>query len=389
MTIFNNIHHANIPMSTKRHNTKHIPKSPRITNSLLQSINLKNRLFHKFLSKRNSTNHLAYTKKKNILTSVLRSAKKNYFFNQFEREKNNIKNTWKLINTVINKDVSQQKISGITHNGIYTENSSSISEHFNNYFANIGPSLASKIPPCNSNFMSYLGIPNPHSIFLDPVTTEEVCDVVANLANKKSSGSDSINAFVIKRVIPAIVIPLTFIVNQSFSLGIFSDTMKIAKVTPIHKNGAVDQVSNYRPTSVLTCFSKILERLAYTRISGFLQKHDILSNFQFGFRAKHSTTHAVIHLIDKVVTAIDNSEHTLGIFLDFSKAFDTLDHSILLQKLNHYGIRGRSLEWFTSYLSNRKQYVTVGGTLIHHPLNYMWCSSGLYSGTTSLLDLYQ
>ena len=79
------------------------------------------------------------------------------------------------------------------------------------------------------------------------------------------------------------------------------------------------------------------------------------------FRAKHSTTHAVIHLIDKVVTAIDNSEHTLGIFLDFLKAFDTLDHSILLQKLNHYGIRGRSLEWFTSYLSNRKQYVTVGG----------------------------
>ena len=232
MTIFNNIHHANIPMSTKRHNTKHIPKSPRITNSLLQSINLKNRLFHKFLSKRNSTNHLAYTKNKNILTSVLRSAKKNYFFNQFEREKNNIKNTWKLINTVINKDVSQQKISGITHNGIYTENSSSISEHFNNYFANIGPSLASKIPPCNSNFMSYLGIPNPHSIFLDPVTTEEVCDVVANLANKKSSGSDSINAFVIKRVIPAIVIPLTFIVNQSFSLGIFPDAMKIPKVTP-------------------------------------------------------------------------------------------------------------------------------------------------------------
>ena len=137
--------------------------------------------------------------------------------------------------------------------------------------------------------------------------------------------------------------------------------MKVAKVTPIFKKGDSHLVSNYRPISVLSCFSKILERLVYTRTTDCLNKFNILSNSQFGFRAKHSTTHAILHLIDKVTNGMDNSEHTLGIFLDFSKAFDSLDHNIILFKLNYYGIRGSYLEWFRSYLSNRKQYVSIDG----------------------------
>ena len=141
--------------------------------------------------------------------------------------------------------------------------------------------------------------------------------------------------------------------------------MKIAKVIPIFKKGDKKEVNNYRPISLLTGISKILERIIYTRLINFLQVNDIFSNFQFGFRQKHSTSHALLTFIEKVTQAIDKHSHMLGIFLDFSKAFDTINHKILLKKLYHYGIRGKALEWFRSYLSNRQQYVCVNDAKSH------------------------
>ena len=133
--------------------------------------------------------------------------------------------------------------------------------------------------------------------------------------------------------------------------------MKIAEVIPIYKKGEKVDVSNYRPISLLTSISKIFERIIYIPTVNFFKKSDIFSNFQFGFRENHSTTHALLSLVEKVTHALDTFSHTIGIFLDFSKAFDTINHKILLAKLSHYGIRGKALEWFTSYLSNRSQYV--------------------------------
>ena len=137
--------------------------------------------------------------------------------------------------------------------------------------------------------------------------------------------------------------------------------MKIAKVIPIYKKGNAQEVGNYRPISLLTSFSKILEKIIYKRTMSFLTEFDILSRTQFGFRQKHSTTHALLKFLDKVAHSIDNKLHTIGIFLDFSKAFDTINHKILLQKLFHYGIRGKALEWFDNYLTERKQYVNING----------------------------
>ena len=134
--------------------------------------------------------------------------------------------------------------------------------------------------------------------------------------------------------------------------------MKVAKVIPIYKKANASVFSNYRPVSLLTCFSKILERLIFNRCLNFIETRDILNYKHFGFRPKHSTSMAIAHLVDKVNQSVERNETTLGLFLDLSTAFDTIDHQIRLYKLEHYGFRGKVLDWFWSYLSNRKQYVS-------------------------------
>ena len=137
--------------------------------------------------------------------------------------------------------------------------------------------------------------------------------------------------------------------------------MKLAKVVPIFKKGCPLDSSNYRPISLLSVFSKIIEKIMYKRLYEFLELHNILYCHQFGFRASHSINHALISLTESVKNTLDNKKFGCSIFLDLKKAFDTMHHEILLKKLEHYGIRGMTLSWFRSYLNNREQYVSVNG----------------------------
>ena len=152
------------------------------------------------------------------------------------------------------------------------------------------------------------------------------------------------------------------IINMSFATGVYPDKLKIAKVIPIFKNKG-DQliVSNYRPISLLSNINKIFEKLVYSRMYSFLNLHNCIFELQFGFRAKHSTNHALFSLTEMIREALDNSNFACGIFIDLQKAFDTVDHHILLNKLDHYGIRGLANNWFKSYLSNRQQFVSING----------------------------
>ena len=156
--------------------------------------------------------------------------------------------------------------------------------------------------------------------------------------------------------------PLTHIVNLSIESGIVPDQMKIARVIPLFKSGDNNLFTNYRPVSVLPIFSKLLERVVYNRLIKYFDKYDILFNNQFGFRKNHSTSLALLNLLDKITSAIDQKKYTIGVFLDLSKAFDTVNHAILFDKLEHYGIRGLALEWIKNYFCNRVQYVEYDGT---------------------------
>ena len=165
----------------------------------------------------------------------------------------------------------------------------------------------------------------------------------------------------LKCISESIAHPLSKIANFSFEQGVFPDDSKIAVVSPVYKAKDPMYFDNYRPISLLSGFSKILERVMYNRLLKFIDKNNLLNEFQFGFRNNHSTFMALIILMENLVTALDSGNCAIGLFLDFQKAFDTIDHCILIDKLHSYGVRGIAHAWFNSYLSNRLQSVNYNG----------------------------
>ena len=199
------------------------------------------------------------------------------------------------------------------------------------------------------------------SLFLNAITEKELETELGNMKLNASSGYDDVNTKIIKETAKEISKPLTHIFNLSFSTGIIPDNLKISLITPIFKSNEENKFENYRPISFLTCFSKLLEKLMAIRLTKFVDKNNILSKHQYGFRKNRSTEHAIIDFVDKITKSIDQGKFSVGIFLDLSKAFDTINHKILIRKLEHYGIRGIAKKWFENYLCKRKQLAKFNG----------------------------
>ena len=200
--------------------------------------------------------------------------------------------------------------------------------------------------------------PINNSLFLRPTDTDEIMKEINQLKNKTTL---DFRVTLLKHAKQELVNGLVIIFNKSFQEGCFPEILKIAKVIPVHKDDVTTDPGNYRPISLLSVFKKLLEKVMLNRLLQFLNKNDILYKYQFGFRKNHATSNALTEVIDHIYKSPDEGNYVFGIYIDLKKAFDTVQHQILLYKLQHYGIRDIALEWFDSYLSKKKQFVVTNG----------------------------
>ena len=352
------------PLKSVKINNKYIKREPWITPGLLTSSRTRTKLLTKKLRNPTNINIHTFSSYNNLYNKVKRATKANYYHVIIEENKFNMKKTWIVLNEIIGRkndksNFAQECIIG----GNSVKDKTIIAESFNDYFSKIGHETGQNVPSTDVNYSDFLSNQHPYSMFIDPVVPCDITNTAHKLKSKSSFGHDEISTKLLKQTINNITLPITHIVNRSFITGIVPDQMKIAKVVPVFKSSDRSSIKNYRPISLLTSFSKLLEKIMYDKVMNFLNANNILYEHQYGFRAKHSTMHPIMHFINHCAEATnkDPSEYTLAVFCDLSKAFDVINHKILLHKLKSYGIRGLANDWFSSYLSNRTQFVEIDG----------------------------
>ena len=299
---------------------------------------------------------------KKILNKTIRNEKRSYYSSLFEKSKTSAKDTWAAIKMIMNSNSNQTKLPKYFQ--IYdmrVVDKKVNANQFNDFFVNIGSKLAQTIPNVDTpkTVNSYLTNKTSSAFKFKLITEEDIFKIISKLDSKNSAGYDQISSTLLKRINEYIHKPLTLIVNQSLSSGIFPIKLKIAKVIPIFKKDNVHLLNNYRPISLLPTISKVFEKVVQEQLTEFVNINKLLYNSQYGFRKAHSTETATLELIDTLLQALDKKEIPISIFLDLSKAFDTIDHNILYIKLRHYGINGVPLNWLINYLTDRQKIVKL------------------------------
>ncbi len=339
-------------------------REPWLTKGIIKSSKTLDKLYNKTLNKqKDHITHQEFRSYRNQYNRIKKKMKQDYYHNLFQKYKKDIRKTWEVMRTIIKKTNDKSKISDTFMLGdTKLDDPNEIASAFCDYFTNIGHELSNKIPIPNKRFDQYMNVPpTENSMFMRPTDLNEISAIIKKLKPKKSTGSDNISSWLIHKLNDYISSPLAILVNKSITDGVFPDKLKIAKIIPIYKAKDKKQFSNYRPISLLSSISKIYEKIIYKRLYFFIEQY--LYNKQFGFRTKHSTIQAVLEFCADTIDSLENKNVTMATFLDLSKAFDTIDHNILLRKLEMYGIRGVALKWFESYLSGRKHFIQYKSTL--------------------------
>ena len=234
----------------------------------------------------------------------------------------------------------------------------------NNYFTTIGPSLAA-----NMNDPRVYAGPNINHVLNDTfhVNTDELLKILGDIDCTKSSAIDHVNSKVLKDALICLVDQFKYLLNLSFRTGVFPEDWKKAQITPLPKDGDLTNCNNYRPISLLPLPGKIAKKIAHNKLMDYFENNELLNKKQGGFRKKNSTINSISEFTHEIFRAINNKHISLATFIDFSKAFDTVNHIILLEKLKIYGIKNNNFQWIQNYLTNRQQSTIVNGT-VSNPL---------------------
>ena len=337
--------------------------NPWLTSGILKSINFKDKLYKTLMqTSKDSTDYPVLLSNfkvyKNIIRRSIMLAKRDYYRNAFNRYSTNMKKTWQTISQTLNRrkrdrDFPQEfKLA----NGNTISEPKKIANAFNDFFIGIGDggvSNKSTNNDCNRCMPSKANC----TLMFEPITVDTISRIISGLKPKTSTGIDNISNKLLKFVKNVIFEPLSIIINQMLKLGIFPDLLKLSKVVPLYKKDDDSNLSNYRPISLLSSISKIFEKVLLEQLTTYLDNNNLIHNHQYGFRKRHSTEYAALHIVDYLNYGMDLKRTPINLYLDLSKAFDSLSHKTLIGKLKHYGICDVALKLMKSYLENRKQYV--------------------------------
>lgn len=297
---------------------------------------------------------------KNRVKKIISSRKKSFLCSYFDRYKSNLKKTWNMIKIASNLNSEPKKIKKLFYNNYEVTTDAEICEIFNEYFLSIPTILEQELPNSTIDPITYLSVNSNSHIFLNPVDESECLKIIMSLKNSRV-GLDHISIGLFKQYSYFYVHVICDLINICFSTGKFPKYLKIARIVPIHKKGSFSDPNNFRPIAILPFMSKIIEKCIHSRLICFFDQMDILSSCQFGFRSGISTSDAVLDLVEAQYEALNEGYYSLNVFVDFRKAFDTIDRNILLRKLYAYGIRGVAFDLISDYLSNRYQFVSING----------------------------
>ena len=332
-----------------------------MTKGLLTSRRNKLRLLTVSVSCPSAENKNIYKKYRNMYNNLVRINKKSYFETNLNDHKNNPKKAWKFLNESINRvNKKSDNFDKITLTDEVVTDSPKIANAFNSYFSEIPTKISESIPETCVLASSYLS---------DSETSFEIgeCDIliieelINSLESKDTQDIYNLSSSFLKNISKCLAKPLAFIFNLSFKTGVFPSKLKVSRTVPVYKTGKKDILNNYRPISCLPILSKIIEKFVTKRLYEYLDTNHLLYKHQYGFQSGRSTLHPLLHIVDFISKALNDNEIVVAVFLDLQKAFDLVNHDILLLKLKKMGVRGSSLKWFESYLKNRKQFVMING----------------------------
>lgn len=328
-----------------------------ITKGIKNSCNTKRYLRHKYYLNRNNENKNKYKSYYKLLRKCINNLQVLCNRRHIAYSHNKVKAAWDVVKRNMGNEPCREFISNIVDSDITFTSGSDIANKFNNHFIDVASNTSSNKSNKSSGKHHIETLDN--SIFIEPTNESEIFRIINSLRNTKSAGHDNISTELLKKISQYISSPLAYIMNLSIEQGYFPDRLKLSLIKPLHKKGSKTNIDNYRPIALTPIISKIFEKVMSKRLLEFLDKYKIIVNQQYGFRQNKSTTLAIYNLIKTVMTNLNNRIPSCAIFLDLSKAFDLVDHDILIEKMEKYGIRGPAKEWFRSYLSNRKQITRV------------------------------
>jgi hypothetical protein len=361
---YNSLYITNFPVKRIRFNKNRHKINNFMTGGLLVSRETKKKLHRVAVSDPNELNINKYKVYKSAYQRIIRAAKKLYLQQKLEQNASNPKKTWETLNEILGKTRGSDSVTRIRINGAPEDNVTKIADHFNTFFTSIGQEISDSVPPVSKPAEEYINygrlIPD---LELGNTTPEHVLKIIKQFKPKNSCDIQGVSTKMVKFVGAELAGPLSHIFNISLSCGVFPTKLKQCRVIPIFKSGDQLECDNYRPISLLSSISKILEKIVAEKLVHHLTSHDLLYCHQYGFLPNRSTEHNLIQLTNYITTALNEGMYCMAVFLDLKKAFDVCSHDILLKKLRRMGIRGKTHEWFVNYLAGRSQCVEVGGSL--------------------------